>query len=81
MGVKNWSNQVTGSYTPKHRTVVTWEQLSEMFRRRYVPMVERETLAQEYMDLRQTTDMMTEITKMFTESALFCPEFTASEQT
>ena len=55
-------------------------QFSEMFRSRYVPLVEHERLAQEYMDLRQRTESMTEITKMFTERAMFYPEFTASEQ-
>ena len=31
---------------------VSMEQFSEMFRMRYVPLVERERLAEEYFDLR-----------------------------
>ena len=51
-----------------------------MFRVRYVPLVERERLAQEYLDLGHRTETVTEITKMFTERDLFCPEFAASDQ-
>lgn len=50
-----------------------------MFHSRYVPLVGRERLAQEYLDLRQGSETVTEITKMFTERAIFCPEFPASE--
>ena len=51
-----------------------------MFRTRYDQLGERERLVQEYLDLRQGTESVTEITKMFTEKALFCPKFVASEQ-
>ena len=44
----------------------------------YVPLVERERLDQEYLDLRQGTEMVTKITKMFTERDLFCLEFVVS---
>ena len=71
---------MTGSYTPEQRVVVPWEQFSEMFRMRYVPLVEKGRLAQEYLDLRKGSESVTEITKMFTKRDLFCPEFAASEQ-
>ena len=48
-----------------------------MFCSRYVPLVKREMLAHEYLDLRRGT---TEITKMFTERDMFCPKFAAFEQ-
>ena len=35
---------------------------------------------QDYLDLWQGTESVMEITKMFTERALFCHEFVASEQ-
>ena len=53
--------------------------LVEMFRTRYIPRVEQDRLAQEFLDFRQRLDSITEITCMFTERAMFCPEF-ASEQ-
>ena len=42
--------------------VVTWEKFFEMFRMRYVPFVEMERLAQEYLDLGYGTKMVTRIT-------------------
>ena len=77
---KDWWRLMTGAYTPKQRAIVTWEQFAEMFCVRCVPLVERERLDQEYLDLRQTIESVTEITKMFIERALFCLEFAASEQ-
>ena len=59
---------------------MSWEQFSEMFRSRYVPLVEHERLAQEYLDLRQGSKTMMKFTKMFTERAMFCPKFAAFEQ-
>ena len=55
------------------------EQFSEMVHTRYVSRVERERLAHEFLDLRQGTKLVTEITRMFIERAMFCIEF-ASEQ-
>ena len=57
---------MTGSYTHDQRVAITWEQLSEMFYLRHVPLVERESLALEYLDPRQTTEMVMKITKIFT---------------
>ena len=51
-----------------------------MFCNKYVPLVERERIDQEYLSLRQATQLMTVITKMFTKRALFCPEYPASDQ-
>ena len=51
--------------------VVTWGQHTEMFRSEYVPLVERERLAQEYLSLRKTMESLIEITKKFMDMALF----------
>ena len=40
---------------------------------------ERETLAQEFLEMKQDSESVIEITRMFTEREMFCPEF-ASEQ-
>lgn len=42
-----------------------------MFRSRYVPLVEQERLIQEYLDMRQGTELVTKITKMFKERTMF----------
>ena len=51
-----------------------------MFYSRYASLVEHERLALEYLDLRQETESVTEITKIFTKRAMFCLDFAASEQ-
>lgn len=73
--VKHWGKFVTTILTHAERAVVTWERFLEMFREEYVPLVEREWMAQEYMSLRQTTKTVTEINKLFHERALFCPNY------
>ncbi|XP_023743859.1 uncharacterized protein LOC111892033 [Lactuca sativa] len=79
-GAKDWWMLVTSSYTPEQRASVSWEQFSDMFRSRYVPLVEWERVAQEYLDLRQGTELVMEITKMFTKRAMFFHKFVASEK-
>ena len=51
----------------------------KMLHSRYVSL-ERERLAQEYLDLRQGSKSVMKITKMSTERAMFCPDFVASKQ-
>lgn len=60
---------VTGASSPVEKSAVTWEQFSEMLRTEYVPLVERDRLAQEYLLLRHATNLVTNITKMFTDKA------------
>ncbi|XP_023760538.1 uncharacterized protein LOC111908976 [Lactuca sativa] len=59
---------------------VTWERFSNMLCMKYLPLVERERLTKEYLDMRQSTEMVTKITKIFIARTLFCPEFSASKQ-
>lgn len=58
LGTNDWWNLVTVSYTPKQRAIVTLDQFLDMSRMRYVPLVERKKLAQEYLFLRHTMDIM-----------------------
>ena len=51
-----------------------------MFRDKYVPPVEKERLAQDFLSLKQGTESVTVITWMFHERALFCPKYVPSEQ-
>ena len=67
-------------YSHAEQSAVTWEQFVENFREEYVPLVERERLAQEFLSLKQTTELVIKITKMFTERALYCLEYASSEQ-
>lgn len=80
LGMKDWWKMVTSSYSPKKIAVVTWEECIDIFRTQYVLLVERDMLAQEYLSLKQTTNSMVYIIKMFIERPLFCPEYSALEQ-
>ena len=51
-----------------------------MFHDEYVPIVERERLAHEYLSLKQTKELVTEINKMFHERSFFCPEYASLEK-
>ena len=70
---------ITGSYLDEQRGAVTWYRFWNMFGTRYVLQVERAMLAKEFLDLRQDSESVMEITRMFTEREMFCPKF-ASEQ-
>ena len=51
-----------------------------MFRDEYVPPVERERLAHEFLSLKQKKESVTEIMRMFHERAMLCPEHVSSNQ-
>ncbi|KAJ9538000.1 hypothetical protein OSB04_030733 [Centaurea solstitialis] len=46
----------------------------------YVPQVEVERLTGEFLAMKQTTETVNEITDLFLERSLFCPEYVASER-
>lgn len=66
-GVKDWWEFVAQGFSQAKRVAMAWEQFMDMFRVKCIPLVEWEQLAQEYLDLRQTTESVTKITKMSTE--------------
>lgn len=50
-----------------------------MFCDEYVPLVEKERMTHEYLSLRKMMEIVTEITKMIHERALFRLESASSE--
>ena len=80
LGAKDWWKFVTIEFSPMEKAAVTWEWFVEMFHEGYVPLMERERLAQEYLLLRQTTKTVTEITRMFHDSSMFCLEYASTKQ-
>ena len=70
---------MTGSFSDDQRATVTWELFRDMFCCCYIPLVEREWLTHEFLELTQDGETGTEITRIFTKRAMFFPEF-ASEQ-
>ncbi|XP_042757760.2 uncharacterized protein LOC122197614 isoform X2 [Lactuca sativa] len=80
LGAKDWWKFVTTHYSSEELAAMTWERFTAMFRDEYVPPVERERLAQEFLTLKQGTESVTAITRMFHERAMFCPENVSTEQ-
>nr|KAJ0215317.1 hypothetical protein LSAT_V11C300135960 [Lactuca sativa] len=80
LGAKDWWKCVTVDFTSAELTAVTWERFTAMFHDEYVPLVETEWLAHEFLTLKQGTESITTITRMFHERAMFCPEHVYSEQ-
>ena len=52
---------MTTYFSPAELATVTWERFTAMFRDEYVPPVERERLAQEFLTLKQGTESVTVI--------------------
>ena len=80
IGAKDWWKLVTGSYSPLEMTTMNWDKFTKMFRAEYMPLVVSERLTQEYLSLRQTMESVMQITKKFTERALFCHEYASSKK-
>ncbi|KAJ9535388.1 hypothetical protein OSB04_un001497 [Centaurea solstitialis] len=77
---KDWWNLINRTRTPEQIAVMTWEQFKELFKEQYVPQVEVERLTGEFLAMKQTTETVNEITDLFLERSLFCPEYVASER-
>lgn len=79
-GSKGLVEIVTQTDSPAEQAAIYWEQFSEMSQAKYVPLVKKERLAQEYFFLKKKTYFMTKFTKMFTERVLFYPGYATSKQ-
>ena len=80
LGANDWWKFVTTEFTTTELTAVTWETFTTMFRDEYVPPVEMEHLAQEFLSFKQGTESVTVITRMFHERVLFFPEHVSTKQ-
>ena len=79
LGCKGLVEFMTQGFSHADRAIVTWEHFLEMFCAKYVPILERERLVHEYLLLKQTTESVTKITKIFTQRGLFFPEYVVSK--
>src|SRR5581483_6162841 len=77
---KDWWNLISRMRTPEQIATLTWEQFKELFSKQYIPQVEVERLTGEFLAMRQTTESVNDITDLFLERSLFCPDYVRSEQ-
>lgn len=80
LGAKGWWKFMIADLSPMVKAIETWDQFFEMFLKECVPLVERKRLDQEYLLLWKTTDTVTQITMMFHEIDLFCPEYASQSR-
>lgn len=71
---------MTTGYTLAEQAMVPCKPFIEMFPEDYMPSVERERLAQEYLLLQQTTESVIEIVRVFHDRDLFYHNYTSNEQ-
>ena len=60
--------------------VVTWSDFLTRFRVEFVQAMELQQLAMEFMDMRQTTESVAEITAKFRERALLVARYVGDEE-
>ncbi|XP_052620076.1 uncharacterized protein LOC128126364 [Lactuca sativa] len=58
---------------------MTWSDFVTRFKAEFAPAVELQQLATEFLDMRQTTETVAEITAKFWERALFVPQYAGDE--
>ncbi|KAJ9537988.1 hypothetical protein OSB04_030721 [Centaurea solstitialis] len=81
-----WISEVEGAFLTSFCSeevkiaTMTWEQFKEQFKEQYVPQVEVERLTGEFLAMKQTTETVNEITDLFLERSLFCPDYVSSER-
>ncbi|KAJ9562865.1 hypothetical protein OSB04_008025 [Centaurea solstitialis] len=73
-----WKLQATGM-TEAQLGALLWGEFVERFRRQYVPRVEIEQIKRDFLSYKQQNESVTELTIKFREMALFCPDYTRSE--
>ena len=77
---KDWWGLHAASLTVAQVDALVWDEFVTRFRQQYVPRVEVERITREFLALEQRDESVTEITIKFREMALFCPEYTATEE-
>ena len=59
---------------------MTWSDFVTRFRAEFAPTMELQQLAREFLDMRQITETVAEITAMFRERALLVPQYARDEE-
>ncbi|KAJ9556112.1 hypothetical protein OSB04_010726 [Centaurea solstitialis] len=76
---KDWWGLILKSHTEEQITAMTWDAFKVLFDEQFSPRVERERIIAEFLNLKQTTESVNEITNQFLEKALFCPDYVSNE--
>ncbi|KAL4568026.1 hypothetical protein LXL04_023626 [Taraxacum kok-saghyz] len=75
----DWWTTWTKAMTNPEISEMPWEDFVTRFRTQYVPQVEMDRLAREFLTMEQTTESIPELNRKFNEMALFCPQYATDE--
>ncbi|KAJ9560649.1 hypothetical protein OSB04_005809 [Centaurea solstitialis] len=78
---KDWWNIINKSRSAEQIAAMTWGEFTELFKEQYVSQVEIERLTSEFLQMKQTTESVNEITDMFLARSVFCPDYVNNERT
>ena len=76
---RDWWESVGDSMGASAIEAMTWSDFVARFRAEFAPAVELQQLAREFLDMRQTTETVAEITAKFRERALLVPQYAGDE--
>ncbi|XP_024965965.1 uncharacterized protein LOC112506177 [Cynara cardunculus var. scolymus] len=76
---KIWLNLTCKTIPEEELNAMTWNDFKTRFSKQFVPQIEVEQVTKEFLDMKQTTESVNEITDKFMEKALFCPQYIADE--
>ncbi|KAJ9541425.1 hypothetical protein OSB04_027931 [Centaurea solstitialis] len=77
---KDWWGLILKSRTEEQIGAMTWEEFKALLDEEFSQRVEKERITAEFLNLRQTTETVNEITAQFLEKSFFCPDYVGSEE-
>ncbi|XP_052621903.1 uncharacterized protein LOC111883756 [Lactuca sativa] len=77
---RDWWESVGDSLGASVIEAMTWSDFVTRFRAEFAPAVELQQLAREFLDMRQTTESVAEITAKFRERALLVPQYAGDDE-
>ncbi|KAJ9542719.1 hypothetical protein OSB04_029225 [Centaurea solstitialis] len=77
---KDWWGLILKSRTEEQIGAMTWEDFKALLDEEFSPRVEKERITPEFLNLKQTTETVNELTAQFLEKSLFCPDYVRSEE-
>ncbi|KAJ9538895.1 LOW QUALITY PROTEIN: hypothetical protein OSB04_031628 [Centaurea solstitialis] len=77
---KDWWGLILKSRTEEQIRAMTWEEFKALLDEKFSPRIEKERITAEFLNLRQTTETVNEITAQFLEKSLFCPDYVGSKE-
>src|SRR5581483_9185474 len=76
---KDWWDLLLKRLSEDQINALTWEEFRVMFDEEFAPSIEKERIASEFLQMKQTTESVNDITAQFSEKLLFVPGYANDE--